>query len=133
MANGTGSVTQQDVYREIMQSVRHYSVLRFTMIPIFLTASGAFITAYGANEPLISPRLIALAGIQLSIIFVLFEIALSANLALLWRAAAALVGKRFKPAFAHRIGILLWPVRIAVPSVYVVGLILWIGQLQDWW
>jgi len=123
-------VSKADVYGEIMQSTRHYSSLRFVMMPVYITVTGALAVAahtvqFAAGTAPIKAWFWA-AGLLTSVVFLLFEIALSYNLSCLWRAAAALAGDVVPGAFAHRRAGLLWAVRVTWIAIYLGGVAFWL-------
>jgi hypothetical protein len=76
----------REVVKELLQSVRAVSGLRFTAMTVFLTAIGGVSYGFYVLKPDDDRWQIALAGAAISIFFAVFEIALSNNLIRYWQA-----------------------------------------------
>lgn len=123
LARLTSGPTVADVFKELLQNARTGSVLRFTMLTVFLTVTGALVTAYSAAQPYFQVSVVALAGLLLSAAFLTLEIVLSYNLASLNEKARALAHPLHGDIFPHRHWLPLWSVRIlAVSLISSIGL-----------
>lgn len=122
-----GVVSPADVYRETMASIRHYSLLRFTLMPIFFALTGVLLKVDVESSRPVSDLLVIAAGGYVSLLFLVFELALTTNLSRLWKAAQKLA-HRYPVAFAHRRRLLIWPVAALVPLLYIGALLLWCAR-----
>ena len=121
--------TNADVYKESLQTARNLSALRFVILTVFMTATGALVNAYFSKEPEFPHAWILFAGCWLAAVFLVIEIVLSFTMARLNKTASIKAGESHTDAFSHRNPIALWTIRIAMPSIYVLVAIFWIYLL----
>jgi hypothetical protein len=127
-----GSVTDIDIFKAALDHVRQLSTLRFAILTVFMTATGALFSAYflslpdnhSVHYPLAG---VALAGLWLSITFAVFEINLSFTMACQHNVART---KANDPSsFPHRRKLALWSVRLLTLSIYVAVASCWVVLL----
>ena len=80
---------EQYKYQEIMSNIRHYSNLRFAMLTVFIAITGGLLTVAYSKSIEISAQILcfnilSFAGVWVSIVFLIFEIALNIYLSGLW-------------------------------------------------
>ena len=77
----------RDEHTELLQLIRHYSGLRFVMLPIFVTVTAGLLSARFGSEVVLGDWELriacALAGIIIVIVFGVYELVLSNYLSLL--------------------------------------------------
>lgn len=115
---------QQHEYQEAMANIRHYSNLRFAMLTVFVAITGGLLAAnysdsFKVDTVIFGMNIIRVAGIWISIVFFIFEVALNFYLAGLWSEIGNTASNYRKP-------ILKWPVRLAAASVPVGSFLYWI-------
>lgn len=111
-------------YQETMANIRHYSNLRFAMLTVFVAITGGLLAAHYSesitvDSTVFGMNIIRVAGIWISIVFFIFEVALNIYLAGLWTEIGNTTSKYRKP-------ILKWSVRLAAASVPVGSFFYWI-------
>ncbi len=122
--------TNADVYKESLQSARHLSALRFAILTVFMTATGALVNTYYSNIIGLSRLWILFAGLWLAIVFVIIEIVLSFTMSRHNKTAKNKAGDSHKDSFIHRHPIALWAIRIAIPSIHIFVAIFWVYLYQ---
>ena len=121
--------TNADVYKEALQSARHLSALRFAILTVFMTATGALVNAYFSGVSSLPSAWVLFGGLWLAIVFLVIEIVLSFTMACHNKTAKIKAGDSHNDAFSHRHSIALWAIRIALPSIHVFVAIFWIYLL----
>src|SRR5258706_9078555 len=76
-----------DLYKETMQTIRHYGALRFVLLPVYLTATAVLFGQLYNPSTTVPRSLLIEAGIGLALLFSFFEWAITSNLKSLWDAA----------------------------------------------
>lgn len=115
---------EQYKYQETMANIRHYSNLRFAMLTVFVAITGGLLTAsysesIKVDATILGMNIIRAAGIWISLVFFIFEVALNIYLAGLWEEIGNTTSKYRKP-------ILKWAVRVAAASLPVVSFLYWV-------
>jgi len=112
-------------YQETMALIRHYSALRFAMLTVFTVITGGLLSAAHSpalqiDENIFCINVIRFAGIWISLVFLIFEIALNVYLAGLWSEAS-------HSSSMYRNCFITWAVRLAAGSIPVMAFIYWLG------
>lgn len=115
---------EQHEYQETMANIRHYSNLRFAMLTVFVAITGGLLAAnysesFKVDTAVFGMNIIRVAGIWISIVFFIFEVALNVYLAGLWSEIGNIKSNYRKP-------ILKWSVRLAAASVPVGSFLYWV-------
>lgn len=118
-------VTNADVYKAALEHVRQLSVLRFAILTVFMTASGALFNAYYTPARGIPLGPTAFLGFWLALVFLVCEITLSFTMSRQNKVAREMAGQTYKTKFTHRHWLLLWPVRVLLPSIHLFIGIFW--------
>lgn len=121
--------TDADIYKESLQSARQLSTLRFAILTVFMTATGALLGAYYSQGNIYPRGPVALGGLWLSVVFLAIELVLSFNMACLNAAAKKRIQSGQEDSFAHRKPWILWSVRILIPSIHVFIAMYWLSLL----
>ncbi len=133
-----GPITQADVYKETMQTIRYHGTVRYLLLPVYLTAIGTLAGLLYKTDPAVPHHQLIVAGLLLSFVFGVFEIGLSNNLRILWAEVVKMAAAVFPATanidpFPHRKpwqwlafvrGVLFLP--------YLAGLVFWICRAVDW-
>ncbi len=126
------TVTDSDVYKAALDHSRQLSALRFAILTVFMTATGALFNAYFTPTVHYPLRVVSFAGFWLAIVFLVCEIVLSFTMAKQNSVAEAKAGEKYKDAFLHRRWLALWSIRLAIPSVYVLSGAYWFYLFFLW-
>ena len=115
---------EQYKYQEVMANIRHYSNLRFAMLTVFVAITGALLgvsysDAITIETTVFSINIIKFAGIWVSLVFFIFEVALNIYLAGMW-------GEIGNTTASYRSSCLKWSVRIAATSLSVLSFFYWL-------
>src|SRR6266705_2904953 len=97
-----GTIPDADIYKSSLDHARQLSTLRFAILTVFMTVSGALFVAYFSQNipyPLIS---VAVAGLWLAVVFLGCEIALSFTMARQNSVAKEMLGEARQNIFRHR-------------------------------
>lgn len=117
---------------DINASIRHYSALRFAMLSVFFAVVAALINAKFSSTLIINKEVIQLPclgefylinfiGIWLSVVFLIFEIAIDIRLHGLWNQLSI----DEKNTTSRNVA-LLWLVRLSALSIPAGSLIMWL-------
>ena len=120
MSSVMGTVTDADVYKAALDHARQLSTLRFAILTVFMTASGALFGAYFAKDSTFPAIPIIFAGFWLAVVFLACEIALSFTMARQNKVAQEKALGLHPNAFRHRHWFALWAIRILVPSIHII-------------
>lgn len=115
---------EQYKYQEAMANIRHYSNLRFAMLTVFVAITGGLLTASYSESikvgtTIFGINIIRAAGIWISVVFLVFEVALNIYLAGLWVEVDNTTSTYRKP-------FIKWSVRVAAASLPVVSFAYWV-------
>lgn len=114
---------EQYQYQEVMANIRHYSNLRFAMLTVFVAITGgllttSYTTGIKIDTTLFGMNIIRIAGLWISLVFLIFEVALDIYLAGSWTEIG-------NTASSYRNTWLKWSVRVAAASLPVVSFFYW--------
>ena len=133
--------SQADVYKEMMQSIRQYATIRYILFPLYLTLTAVLVGAYFKDEYKIPLHLLLWAGLASSVVWWVFEYALSESLRATWNEVEKIIGKdkvfaaeagdKGVNPLAHRAERIIYPPRFAFYFVYGVTASFWACLLYD--
>jgi hypothetical protein len=135
--NSGADISASEAMKETLQVIRHTSAIRFVAMPVYFATSGALANAWieYKRQPLGNWDLIAIAGLLIAVVFVVFDIVLSRNLIRLWRAVQAQSkAAPWNMVWAHRgdsgkVDPFLWTVRFFLFLPYAGGVAYWTLQV----
>jgi hypothetical protein len=115
---------EQYKYQEAMANIRHYSNLRFAMLTVFVAITGGLLTASYSDSirvdtMILGMNIIRVTGIWISVVFLIFEVALDIYLAGLWSEVG-------NTTSTYRNALLKWSVRVAAASLPVISFGYWV-------
>jgi Putative peptidoglycan binding domain len=90
------SLLPLEVYKETGLTIRYYGAVRYVLLPVFLTATAAIVAQYARVDNTLSSTLLAVCGLTLSCVFLIFEWSLSNNLKKLWGVTKSLLDKAWE-------------------------------------
>lgn len=137
-AQSLAAISQADVYKETMATIRYFGGVRYIFLPVYLTVTAALVAQYFKSDNTIPQSLIVWAGLLTSVILLITEVSLSWNLKLLWAQIGNMIGKAkvfsgssgVDPLPHRTSGTHLWVVRIVLIVPQLIGVAFW-GCMQN--
>lgn len=130
--NVNGPVSTEAI-KETLNLIRHHSTVRYTALPLIITASAILVKADKAQEALFAEDFIPIAGLWLAIIGVVFEIILSRNLICWWGSIDSHITQRdhidsngWRMIVSNRNPLILRVIRFVLFSPYLIAIYYWI-------